>query len=245
MIPIRGSVRSRSPAAVTIGLIVLNCFAYYVESGLASAELESFVTRWGVVPARQTWALHAAPWRIDLWLLPMFTSMFLHGSLAHLLGNMVFLWVFGDGVEGRLGSKRFAAFYALAGMGAAYAQVWMEPDSKLPMVGASGAIAGVLGAYLVLFPRARVTMVLPILFWPLFFELPALTFLGFWFLEQLALGALGLLVPSVGGGVAWWAHAGGFLAGAVLAPILAKPSERGYRRGAEGGRGSRGAARSR
>lgn len=232
MIPIRGSVRSSAPAVVTIGLILLNAFVFYLESGLTGPALEAVVERWGVVPARQMLVLERAPERIDLWLLPTFSSMFLHGSLGHLVGNMFFLWIFGDGVENRLGARRFVLFYALCGVAAAAAQSWTDQQSSVPMIGASGAIGGLLGGYLVLYPRARITMLLPILFWPIFFELPAMTFLLWWLLEQVALGTLGMLLPQAGGGVAWWAHAGGFIAGAILVRILARPRPVGFRRSA-------------
>ncbi len=207
---------------VTVLLIVVNLLGFWQELRVDDARLGAFIETWGVVSARHHTILESSPFRLDLWALPILSSMFLHGGLAHLAGNMLFLWIFGDGVEYRLGRPRFLFFYLLTGFAAALAESWMHPASTAPMIGASGAIAGVLGAYLLFFPRARITMVVPIFFWPFFFTIPAFTFLGFWFLQQLVLGSVGGLAPDLGGGVAWWAHAGGFAAGFVLGPLLAR-----------------------
>lgn len=224
MIPIRGSVRSLHAPVVTLLLVAANVLAFVWEVGLAEPALEHAVLTLGVVPAREVATLREAPLLLDHWLLPLFTSMFLHGGWAHLVGNMLFLWVFGDGVEARLGPLRFLAFYFVAGIAASQAQVWIDPTSTIPMIGASGAIAGVLGAYFILFPRAWVLVMLPVFVFPLFFRVPALLFLGLWFLEQLAVGTMFALSPTsqVAGGVAWWAHAGGFAAGFVFAPLAAR-----------------------
>jgi membrane associated rhomboid family serine protease len=219
-------VNPRGIPWVTLLLIVLSLWGFWQEVGLGETALAQFIDRWGVVPARHHLVLETAPERVDRWGLPILTSMFLHGGLAHLAGNMLFLWIFGDGVEYRLGRLRFLLFYLASGFAAAFAESFMHPGSTVPMIGASGAIAGVLGAYLLFFPRARITMMVPIFFWPFFFTIPALTFLGFWFLQQLVLGAVGGLVPEATSGVAWWAHAGGFVAGFVLGPILARADRR-------------------
>jgi membrane associated rhomboid family serine protease len=148
------------------------------------------------------------------------TSLFFHSSALHLLSNMLFLYVFGDNIEDRCGHSRFVLFYLLAGAAAAATQVAVNPASEMPMVGASGAIAGVLGAYVILFPRARVLTLLPIFIFFQLIELPAYVFLGLWFLMQIASGALSLRIGADAGGVAWWAHIGGFLSGALFLPFL-------------------------
>jgi membrane associated rhomboid family serine protease len=154
---------------------------------------------------------------------PLFTSMFLHGGWLHIGGNMLYLWIFGDNIEDRLGHFTFLLFYVACGLAAALAQIYINPTSKIPMVGASGAVAGVLGGYLVLFPHARVLALIPILFFFQIVEVPALVFLLFWFLMQFLSGAIAVTAAlSEGGGVAWWAHIGGFVSGIALAFLLPK-----------------------
>jgi membrane associated rhomboid family serine protease len=155
--------------------------------------------------------------------LPLFTSMFLHGGWLHLGGNMLYLWIFGDNVEDDLGHVRFLVFYLACGLAAALTQIYIHPTSKIPMVGASGAVAGVLGGYLLLFPQARVLALIPILFFFQIVELPAALFLVFWFLMQFFNGAIAITgSPYLTGGVAWWAHIGGFIGGVALAFLIPK-----------------------
>ncbi|HWE26196.1 MAG TPA: rhomboid family intramembrane serine protease, partial [Myxococcales bacterium] len=154
--------------------------------------------------------------------LPLFTSMFWHGGWGHLLGNMLFLWIFGDNVEDRLGHFRFVLFYVGCGLVAALTQVALSPDSTVPTVGASGAIAGVLGAYLISFPRSRVLTL--VLIWPV--EIPAIFYLAFWFVMQVLSGVASLGAGEMAGGVAWWAHIGGFLAGIAGVALFAPASRR-------------------
>jgi membrane associated rhomboid family serine protease len=205
---------------VTWGLIAVNVWAFLYELRLGP-ELEAFVHAWGFVPARFFLLAQLDP---SDWVgryLPILTSMFLHGGAAHLLGNMVYLYIFGDNVEDRLGHLRYLAFYLVAGVGAALAHAYLYPTSTVPTVGASGAISGVLGGYLVLFPHARVLTLIPLFFF--FFDvvaLPAVFYLGIWFLMQLLSGTLGLWLAQEGGGVAWWAHVGGFVVGMALVPLL-------------------------
>ena len=228
MIPVAGSVRTTRPAVVTGSLVFLCAYVFLKEVALPPAEIEQMVRRWGVVPARQWYALEHAPDALEAWLWPLFTSMFLHGGWAHLIGNSLFLWIFGAGVESRLGHGRFLLFYLLCGVAGAQLQAVLHADSMVPMIGASGAIAGVLGAYLALYPHATVTVLVPVFFYPLFFDVPALFFLGIWFLEQLLAGATSFAFTQHGG-VAWWAHVGGFLAGlALVGPMLRR--DRGHRR---------------
>jgi len=220
MIPLHDSVPAQGRPVVTWTLIGLNVWVFLNEV-LLGPELEAFVQMWGFIPARYFFlaAIDPSDW-IGRYL-PLLTSMFLHGGWAHLLGNMVYLWIFGDNVEDRLGHLRYLAFYLVAGMSAGLAHAYLFPDSVVPTVGASGAISGVLGAYLVLFPRARVLTLIPLVF--IFFhivELPAVLYLGFWFLMQLLSGTLAFGLAEDGGGVAWWAHVGGFVVGMALVPLL-------------------------
>ena len=200
MIPLRDVIPSRTTPFVTVGFIGLNTAAFLFELSLPEERLELVLRRYGVVPALLSWPT-------------LITSMFLHGGWLHFLGNMLYLWIFGDNVEDRLGHFRFVAFYLLCGVVAALAQVVMRPDSLIPTIGASGAIAGVMGAYLVMYPHSRVLTLVPfIVFWDLI-EIPAVFFLGIWFLMQLFSGVGSLAVTADTGGVAFWAHVAGFMAG--------------------------------
>ena len=204
MIPLRDVIPSRTRPGVTIGLILLNLLMFVFQATLSEGAAQSFVDTLAVVPAH--FSLVAAC-----------TSMFVHTGIAHLAGNLLFLWIFGDNVEDRLGHDRFTVFYLICGLVAALAQTALDPESVIPMVGASGAIAGVMGAYLVLYPRSRILMFFP--FPPLLFELPAVFFLGLWFFMQFLNGMATLAVFGVGdltGGVAFWAHVAGFACGLAL-----------------------------
>ena len=190
-------------------------------------ELEEFLRDFALIPARYTAALAYGEAELSAAdLFPFFSMMFLHGGWLHLIFNMWTLWLFGPTVEDRLGHGRYLAFYLACGLAASIAHVFFNPTSIVPALGASGAIAGVLGCYMRLFPLARVVVVVPILFIPLFFEVYAFLFVGLWFLIQIFQGALELLLPSSGGGVAWWAHVGGFVAGLTLGPLLVRSEQR-------------------
>jgi membrane associated rhomboid family serine protease len=155
--------------------------------------------------------------------LPIFTSMFLHGGWLHLIGNMIYLWIFGDNVEDMMGHIKYFIFYLLCGVSANYAHLYTNASSPMPTIGASGAIAGVMGAYFILFPRSKVWTLFPIFFFIQIIKIPAVAFLGFWFLMQFFMGFFSLGVSSVArGGVAWWAHIGGFACGALLVFIFKK-----------------------
>ncbi len=217
MIPIQDSIPRRTAPIVTWVIILINSLVFLYETALPEPLLRAFVDTFGVVPRRYTdpsW--YAAG--ISYW--PFLTSMFLHGGWTHLVGNMWTLWIFGDNVEDRLGKGRFIAFYLLCGIAASITHVIFNMNSPIPSIGASGAIAGVMGAYFVMFPHSRVITLVPIFFWPFFFEIPAIFFLGFWFMSQLFSGTFAIMAPQVGGGIAWWAHIGGFLAGILLLPIF-------------------------
>ncbi len=230
MIPLRSTVRGVRPPVITIALLAVNAAVFFWELGLHPLVLETTVRRLGLVPVRQTTVLREAPWLWEAWLLPLVTSMFLHGGWAHFTGNMLYLWVFGGPVENRLGHGRYLLFYLLSGLAAGQAQVWMHSDSPVPMIGASGAIAGVLGAYLALYPFSSVVTMVPLFFLPFFFEVPALLFLLVWFFQQLAAGTVMTLSgASQGAGVAWWAHVGGFVAGLALLPLLMDRRHHGHR----------------
>src|SRR5438067_3507572 len=213
MIPLRDIIPSRTVPYITITIIALNALAWLFEVSLSPEVLEQFLRIYGVVPADFT-----AP--------TLITSMFLHGSWMHVIGNMWYLWIFGDNVEDRLGHGRFIAFYVLCGIAAAIGQTVMAPQSLLPMVGASGAIAGVMGAYFVLYPRSRVLTLIPLFIFIRIVELPAIVLLGFWFLMQLfSAGAIATTANSANGGVAFMAHVAGFLAGVIAVFVLRPRSE--------------------
>jgi len=200
VIPLRDVIPSRTFPVVTITIIVLNGLAWMFELSLDPSGLRDFVYAYGVVPA-------------DFHVPALVTSMFLHGSWSHVIGNMWYLWIFGDNVEDRFGRGRFVLFYLLCGVAAALGQVVMNADSRLPTIGASGAIAGVMGAYFVLYPKSRVLTLIPI-FWFQIVEVPAIVLLGFWFLMQLfSAGAVATTTSGTGGGVAFAAHVAGFLIG--------------------------------
>lgn len=211
MIPLRDVIPSRTTPYITITIILLNTVAWVYELSLTSQVLPIFLSVYGVVPG-------------DFRAASLVSSMFLHGGWMHFIGNMWYLWIFGDNVEDRLGHGRFVAFYLLCGAGAAMGHVAMEPDSLLPTIGASGAIAGVMGAYFVLYPRSRVLTLIPlIIIWEII-ELPAVVLLGFWFLMQLfSAGAIATTASTGGGGVAFAAHVAGFLLGVVGVFALRKP----------------------
>jgi len=219
MIPIGDSVPTRSWPLVTWTLMAINVWVF-INEVLLGPGLEDFIQTWGFIPARYFYLADLDPSDWSGRFLPLLTSMFLHGGVAHLIGNMLYLGIFGDNVEDRLGHLRYLAFYLLAGVGAGLAQAYLQPLSTIPAVGASGAISGVLGAFLVLFPYARVVALVPLLFFFPVWELPAALYLGFWFLMQLTNGTLTLAQAGETGGVAWWAHVGGFVVGMALAPVL-------------------------
>jgi rhomboid family protein len=211
VIPLRDVIPSRTTPYITITIIALNALAWLYELSLPHEALNDFLTAFGIVPA-----YFSAP--------TLITSMFLHGSWSHVLGNMWYLWIFGDNVEDRVGHGRFIVFYLLCGFAAALGQVAIAPTSLLPTIGASGAIAGVMGAYFILYPHSRVlTLVTLIIFWEVI-EVPALVLLGFWFLMQLfSAGAIAATASTGGGGVAFMAHVAGFLTGVVTVFLFRQP----------------------
>jgi membrane associated rhomboid family serine protease len=214
MIPLYDTLRSHRMPIMNWLLIGLNVAVFLYEIGLSPSGLDRLTLTWGLVPARLM-TQPATGW------ITIFTSMFLHGGWFHILSNMWVLFIFGDNIEDRLGSGRYLLFYLLSGVAAGLLQSFLLPTSREPMIGASGAIAGVLGAYLVLYPRARVASLVPILFIFTIIEIPASIFLLFWFVSQLFSGWL-TLGGAAGSGVAWWAHVGGFLFGMVAVLLFAR-----------------------
>jgi membrane associated rhomboid family serine protease len=216
MIPLRDDNPTRTISFVTIALVAANAAAFLYELSLPDRHAQAaFFADFALTPSAVT---HAATPRVYATAL---ASMFLHGGWLHLIGNMLYLWIFGNNVEDSVGHFKFIVFYLACGIAAAAAQVTINPNSHVPMIGASGAVSGVLGAYLVLFPRARVLVLFPIWIFLRFFYVPAWVMLIFWFGLQLLSGAT-TLNRMEGGGVAFWAHIGGFVAGMILLPFFKK-----------------------
>ena len=215
MIPLRDTTRSHNFPVMNWLLITANGLVFFYELGLSSGGLERFVQTFALVPSR----VQGEPLTFAI---TIFTSMFMHAGWFHILSNMWVLFIFGDNVEDRMGSLPYLIFYLLGGTAAALLQTYVAPGSSVPVLGASGAIAGVLGAYILLFPAARVVTLIPIFFFISLIEVPALVFLGFWFVSQLFSGLAS--IGTAAGGVAWWAHVGGFLVGLVLCPLFARRS---------------------
>ena len=215
MIPLRDTVPSARPPLVNYAIIALNVAVYFYEMSLGP-RAEVLLRTWGLVPA-------------EFNLVDLGTSMFLHGSLMHLIGNMLYLHIFGDNIEDRLGHVRYLVFSLLAGAAAGSLQALLNPTSQVPMVGASGAIAGVSGAYLLFYPTARVVTLVPAFVILYTVEIPAVVFLLIWFGWQFLSGVATLGADDGGGGIAFWAHVGGFVAGAILGPAFGLGRARGRR----------------
>jgi len=225
VIPLRDRNPTRRSPIVTIGLIVACFIAFGLELWITASggdiALERFFEQWGAVPARITGALESGDYFGGA-TLGMITSMFLHGGWLHILGNMLYLWIFGNNVEDRLGRIPFLVFYLIGGIAAALTQVVIDPHSHAPLVGASGAIAATLGAYIVLFPGARILSLVFLGFFYQLLEVPALIILGFWFVLQLISGAAALGATTASGGVAFFAHIGGFAFGLLTVNLVKK-----------------------
>ncbi len=215
MIPLRDTIRSRSFPLVNLGIIGLNTLVFLFELNLSPRGLNQFIFTFGMVPARLNLTSPLALLDNPLPLITLFSHMFMHGGWVHFLSNMWTLFIFGDNVEDRMGGGRYFVFYILAGLASGLLQALVAPGSSVPAIGASGAIAGVLGAYFILYPGGRVLTLIPIFIFPWFVEIPAIIYLGFWFVSQLFSGLAALNMPAEAsmGGVAWWAHIGGFIFG--------------------------------
>lgn len=230
MFPICDTVPRRTPPFMVWTIVFVNALVFLIELDLPPPLFEWFAYQYGLVPARYSnpmWAIANGFNPHNYW--PFLTNIFLHGGWMHIIGNMWTLLIFGPAVEDRLGSWRFLSFYVSCGVLASLTHFALNIGSPVPAIGASGAISGVLGAYALLFPLARILFVIPIVIFPFFFEFYALAYAFAWFLLQLLQGAGGLLAPEIGGPVAWWAHIGGFLAGIALVSFVKLPQRR-YRR---------------
>ena len=222
MIPIRDTAQSRNYPVVNTAIIGINVLVFFVQMG-QGAGLDQFVYVYGLVPARYSMPHIADYFSLGQQLFALLSFMFLHGGFLHLLGNMWTLYIFGDNVEDRLGPVRYAAFYLACGLASGLSHLLLNVHSNVPTIGASGAIAGVMGAYFLLYPRARILTLIPIIFIPWFFEVPAFVFLGLWFVLQF-LNAAG----SGGSGIAWWAHVGGFVAGMAFLKLFTRLPSAGF-----------------
>ena len=216
MIPLKVDILRTRAAICNTFLILLNVLVFLYEVSLPPRVGEAFVYTFGMIPARTEMLFSSQGVSLSQAFLPMVTSMVLHGGWMHLLGNMLFLWVFGGAVEDTLGHFQYLIFYFISGIGAAVVHTIFNWGSQVPSVGASGAISGVMGAFIVLFPSARVATLIPALFLFFTIRIPAFLMLGYWFFLQIFSGLASLGVGGQQGGVAWWAHVGGFLLGALL-----------------------------
>ncbi|MBU0703255.1 MAG: rhomboid family intramembrane serine protease [Chloroflexi bacterium] len=217
MIPLRDTIRARRFPIVNTALIVLNVLVFLFQAILGARQTEQLIWAAGLIPVRFWHVGGLSGW------LPLFSSMFLHGGWWHLISNMLALYIFGDNVEDRLGHVRYLLFYLVGGLAASGAHLVAYAGSPLPTIGASGAIAGVLGAYLVLYPQARVLTLIPVFYIIRVVEIPAFVYLGFWFISQLFNGFFALTAAAdviQAGGVAWWAHIGGFVFGLAIVRLI-------------------------
>ncbi|OGQ47345.1 MAG: rhomboid family intramembrane serine protease [Deltaproteobacteria bacterium RIFCSPLOWO2_02_44_9] len=215
MIPLKDDNPKSTFPFVTIFIITANILVYIYQLTLGTKTVESFILSAGAIPYEITHFVDTAPVDLIRPPLTLFSAMFIHGGLLHVAGNMLYLWIFGDNIEDRLGHVRFAVFYVLTGLIASIAHVITVPDSTIPMIGASGAVAGILGAYFLLYPRAHVLTLIFFFFFVDIVRIPALIFLGLWFVFQ-------ILSSGAGGGIAWYAHIGGFVGGVLLVKLFEK-----------------------
>ena len=213
MFPLYDTVRSRKFPLINLILILANVLVFLYELQLGPDALKDFIFTWGLIPAN----IFSDP---DTTWTTFFSSMFLHGGWFHIINNVWVLFIFGDNVEAGMGKIRYLVFYLLSGVAAGLMQSYIQPSSAVPMIGASGAVAGVLGAYLILFPRSRIASLVPILFIFTIVEIPAMLFLIFWFVSQLYSG-LGAIQGGGESGIAWWAHIGGFMFGVLMVSFFA------------------------
>lgn len=226
MVPLRDENPTQITAYVTYALIAANILVFIYELTLAPPQLERFFQTWAVIPRELTASFSGqavTSGSYPEWI-TLFSSQFLHGGFLHVAGNMLFLWIFGNNVEDRLGHVKYVIFYLACGALAALTQWFFSSGSPVPSLGASGAIAGVMGAYILRFPRVRVLTLVPLGIFLTTFRIPAVFFLGWWFVQQAFYGVASLDAPANigmgGGGIAYWAHAGGFVFGAILGPLL-------------------------
>ncbi len=212
MFPVKDTIPSREPPIITKFLITVNTMVFIFQALLPKRHLANFIYNFALIPVQ-----------LEGNYMTLLTSTFLHGSWLHLLGNMWSLWLYGDNVEDTMGHFRFLIFYLLCGAISGYTHVLFNMNSELPTIGASGAVAGVMGAYFILYPHAKIITLVPtFFFFPLFIPVPAFIFLFYWFLSQVFSGTVNWFIGNMAGGVAWWGHIGGFLAGMLLQNIFKK-----------------------
>jgi membrane associated rhomboid family serine protease len=226
VIPLRDNIPTRRTPIVTYGLIAACFVVFFYELSLGDAGLDAFFLRWGAIPSKVSSAISNGDWFSQA-TLGLISSQFLHGGWLHILGNMLYLWIFGNNVEDRLGRFGFLLFYLIGGIVAGLTQVAIGPNSPVPTIGASGAIAATLGAYLVLFPRARITSLVFLGFFYQLIDVPAVIVLVFWFVLQLIDGIASLGMTDASGGVAFFAHIGGFVFGALVGLVARAVARRG------------------
>jgi len=214
MLPIKSTVPVRYPPIATWSLIAINCVVFLFETSLSDEQLEEFLSQFALIPMHLVDPAGVADY------LPFVSNMFLHGGWLHLILNMWTLWLFGPPIEDQFGWRLYLVFYLFCGVLASVTHVVFNPTSSIPALGASGAIAGILGCYMRLFPQARVIVMVPVIFIPFFFALPGAVFAGLWFLMQVLQATTWLFLPSEAGSIAWWAHIGGFVGGFALASPL-------------------------
>ena len=223
MVPLRDENPTSTTPYVVYGFIILNILVFLYEMSLSSrGELQQFFDVWAIVPAQLTASFQAGWTNPSPEWFTLISSQFLHGGWVHLGGNMLYLWIFGNNIEDRLGPVKFVIFYLGCGALAGLSQWFFDPVSTIPNVGASGAIAGVMGAYIIKFPKAQILTLIPLFFYFFTIRISAIFFLGFWFFQQAlySLASLGAEVEMGSGGIAYWAHAGGFVFGMILGPLL-------------------------
>jgi membrane associated rhomboid family serine protease len=221
MFPLYDTIRSRKFPFINLTLIVANVLAFLYEIRMEPSTLEGFIFTWGLIPSNFL-SDPSSGW------VNIFTSMFLHGGWFHIINNMWVLFIFGDNVEARMGGLRYLVFYLFGGTAAGLLQTYVLPFSDVPMIGASGAVAGVLGAYLILFPHSRIASIVPLFFIFTLIEIPAFIFLLFWFVSQIYSG-LFAVEGGGGSGIAWWAHIGGFIFGVLMVSFFALKRTTAYR----------------
>jgi membrane associated rhomboid family serine protease len=217
MIPLRDTIPSKTVPILTIFLIIANVLVFMYQVMMTDRQFMSFIHEYGLIPARYANVGMLLQTFNPALYFPFLSNMFLHGSWFHLISNMWILWLFGDNIEDRMGHFQFFIFYILSGVAAGFVHFLFNQTSQIPAVGASGAIAGIMGAYLLLFPYSRIITLIPIfVIVPLFVRIPAVLYLIVWFLSQLYAGAVQMFAGGMVGGVGWWAHIGGFIAGLVF-----------------------------
>lgn len=220
MIPLKDMTPRRSLPVITLLLIAVNVAVFVHQIFLPPQASEAFIRTYALVPSKISLALAGRHYTLPEAFLPLFTSMFLHAGILHILGNMWFLWIFGGNVEDRMGSLPYLLFYLVCGIGSGVSQLVFSWGSRIPALGASGAISGVLGAYVMFFPGSRILTLVPLFIIWFTARIPALIFIGLWFIAQF-LSGVGTLGATNTGGVAWWAHIGGFLMGLLFARVAA------------------------